>query len=109
MPPRMMGSPVGTPMQQQVGGMRQMPPPPPMMGGGLPPLPRGQFGHMMPPQFPVSVFAILTTTCNLGISYSWKFLMKGMFKNFKCPGDFQNRFSKYQFTTVWSVILICYL
>jgi len=51
MPPGMMGSP----MQQQAGGMRQLPPPPPMMGGGIPPPSRGQFGHMMPPQFPVSI------------------------------------------------------
>ena len=54
MPPGLMGSPVGAPMQQQVSGIRQMPPPPPMMGGRLPPPPRGQFGHMIPPQFPVS-------------------------------------------------------
>ena len=53
MPPGLMGSPVGTPLQQQVGGMRQLPPPP-IMGGTMPPPPRGQFGHIMPPQFPVS-------------------------------------------------------
>ena len=53
--PGMMRSQAGTSMQQQMSSTRLIPPPPSIMGGELPSTSRGQFGHVMPLQFPVSI------------------------------------------------------
>ena len=55
MSPGMMRSQAGTSMQQQMSRIRLIPSPPSIIGGELPSTSRGQLGHVMPLQFPVSI------------------------------------------------------